>query len=87
MKPELTVELAISLDRTLSATLAGVFLVISMFFVWRSFYGMRITTQAAAKSAAAATPGTGVPERSYKRSEPCNAESYFMLTSWADTVI
>ncbi len=61
----LAVELAISLDRTVSATLAGVFLVISMVFVWRSFYGMRITTQAASKSPSAPAPASRVPERSY----------------------
>jgi K(+)-stimulated pyrophosphate-energized sodium pump len=52
----LAVELAVKLDRSLSAVLAGVFLVVAMFFVRRSFYGMRITTEAAAKSAAAAAP-------------------------------
>jgi len=40
----LAVELAISMNRTLSVTLAAVFLAISMVFVWRSFYGMRIVT-------------------------------------------
>lgn len=42
----LAVELAVSLrgteGSTLTAVLSGVFLTISMFFVWRSFYGMRI---------------------------------------------
>jgi K(+)-stimulated pyrophosphate-energized sodium pump len=38
----LAVELAVGLDRTISAVLAGVFLLLSMVFVWRSFYGMRI---------------------------------------------
>jgi K(+)-stimulated pyrophosphate-energized sodium pump len=41
----LAVELAMSLDKqggNLSTILAVVFLAISMFFVWRSFYGMRI---------------------------------------------
>jgi K(+)-stimulated pyrophosphate-energized sodium pump len=64
----LAVELAISLDRTVSATLAGVFLAISMVFVWRSFYGMRITTAAATSTTKAPpAPATGarVPERSY----------------------
>ncbi len=41
----LAVELAIRLDRTLSAVLAGIFLAISLFFVWRSFYGMRIGSE------------------------------------------
>ena len=38
----LAVELAIEIDRNTSALLAVVFFVISTFFVWRSFYGMRI---------------------------------------------
>jgi K(+)-stimulated pyrophosphate-energized sodium pump len=65
----LAVELAISLDRTVSATLAGVFLLISMFFVWRSFYGMRITSAASdskTTTAPSSTTGPGrVAERSY----------------------
>ena len=44
----LAVELAVEMTRTqgatFSQTLAGVFFVISVFFVWRSFYGMRIET-------------------------------------------
>jgi K(+)-stimulated pyrophosphate-energized sodium pump len=43
----LAVELAIKLDPGLSRTLAGVFFVISMVFVYRSFYGMRIRSVAA----------------------------------------
>ncbi len=39
----LAVELAIGMDRSLSVGLSIVFFVISVFFVWRSFYGMRIT--------------------------------------------
>ncbi len=38
----LAVELAIEMDRTTTAVLAGVFLAVSLVFVWRSFYGMRI---------------------------------------------
>jgi K(+)-stimulated pyrophosphate-energized sodium pump len=38
----LAVELAVELERGLSAGLAVVFLLASMYFVWRSFYGMRI---------------------------------------------
>jgi K(+)-stimulated pyrophosphate-energized sodium pump len=41
----LAVELAVGLDRTLSLVLAGAFLVASMVFVWRSFYGMRIASE------------------------------------------
>jgi K(+)-stimulated pyrophosphate-energized sodium pump len=41
----LAVELAISLDRTISAILAAAFLAVSMVFVWRSFYSMRITVE------------------------------------------
>jgi len=42
----LAVELAVSLSREnemLTHVLAGAFLLVSMFFVHRSFYGMRIT--------------------------------------------
>jgi hypothetical protein len=42
------IELAVSLSAkggNLTAILAGVFLAISMFFVWRSFYGMRIVAK------------------------------------------
>ncbi|MDB4965190.1 MAG: Pyrophosphate-energized proton pump, partial [Myxococcales bacterium] len=55
----LAVELAITLDPTLSRILAGVFFAISMIFVYRSFYGMRIkignaaaTKETAVKAAA-----------------------------------
>jgi K(+)-stimulated pyrophosphate-energized sodium pump len=43
----LAVELAVSLQAkggNLTTILAAVFLAISMFFVWRSFYGMRIVS-------------------------------------------
>jgi K(+)-stimulated pyrophosphate-energized sodium pump len=43
----LAVELAITLDPLVSHVLAGVFLLISMIFVYRSFYGMRIKTNEA----------------------------------------
>jgi K(+)-stimulated pyrophosphate-energized sodium pump len=49
----LAVELAVGLSRGVSAALAAVFFLISVVFVWRSFYGMRITT--AGGSAAAAS--------------------------------
>jgi K(+)-stimulated pyrophosphate-energized sodium pump len=39
----LAVELAITLDRSTSTTLAVVFGLCMLFFVWRSFYGMRIS--------------------------------------------
>jgi K(+)-stimulated pyrophosphate-energized sodium pump len=42
----LAVEMAIELPRGLSVALAAVFLAIAMFFVWRSFYGMRIKSPA-----------------------------------------
>jgi K(+)-stimulated pyrophosphate-energized sodium pump len=38
----LAVELAVGLSRATSATLAAAFLMASMYFVWRSFYAMRI---------------------------------------------
>ena len=40
----LAVEMAINLDESLSHGLAVVFLLVALFFVWRSFYGMRIKT-------------------------------------------
>ncbi|MBA3557133.1 MAG: sodium-translocating pyrophosphatase [Gemmatimonadaceae bacterium] len=52
----LAVELAVSLTAergaTLSHILAAIFLAISMFFVWRSFYGMRIQAAAPEPSVA-----------------------------------
>src|SRR5574341_1211959 len=53
----LAVELAITLDRSVSLMLAGLFFIVSLIFVWRSFYGMRIThkeTATTAKSEVAA---------------------------------
>ncbi len=52
----LAVELAITLDPMLSRILAGIFFAISMVFVYRSFYGMRIKSDApaAAETSAAA---------------------------------
>jgi K(+)-stimulated pyrophosphate-energized sodium pump len=44
----LAVELAIELKRETSLVLAGIFFVASVVFVWRSFYGMRIKTDAKA---------------------------------------
>jgi len=44
----LAVELAIEMDPTLRVGLAVAFFVISAFFVWRSFYGMRIPVEAPA---------------------------------------
>jgi K(+)-stimulated pyrophosphate-energized sodium pump len=49
----LAVELAVRLDRTVSAVLAGVFLAVSLVFVWRSFYAMRIGSETKQASAAA----------------------------------
>ncbi|HEV8240529.1 MAG TPA: sodium-translocating pyrophosphatase [Thermoanaerobaculia bacterium] len=42
----LAVELAIGLSRQTSLTLAAIFFAASLFFVWRSFYGMRIGSHA-----------------------------------------
>jgi K(+)-stimulated pyrophosphate-energized sodium pump len=46
----LAVELAISLNKTLSTVLGAVFFAVSLVFVWRSFYAMRITTERAASA-------------------------------------
>jgi K(+)-stimulated pyrophosphate-energized sodium pump len=40
----LAVELAVEMDRTVSLALAAGFFLVSMVFVWRSFYAMRIKT-------------------------------------------
>jgi len=43
----LAVELAIEMSRATSAVLAALFFLVSVVFVWRSFYAMRITTRVA----------------------------------------
>ncbi|MCA9596638.1 MAG: sodium-translocating pyrophosphatase [Myxococcales bacterium] len=56
----LAVELAITLSRETSAVLAAIFFAITLFFVWRSFYGMRIhsgqTPEASTPAKAEPTP-------------------------------
>jgi len=47
----LAVELAVGMSRGASLALAGAFLAVSVVFVWRSFYGMRIKTGEQASSA------------------------------------
>ncbi|HZS36056.1 MAG TPA: sodium-translocating pyrophosphatase, partial [Polyangia bacterium] len=59
----LAVELAITLPETTSRILAGVFFVISMVFVYRSFYGMRIQS---GEQKSAAQPPLGP----YRSKEP-----------------
>ncbi len=50
----LAVELAITItDKTITAGLAAVFFLVSVIFVWRSFYGMRIPVDEAAAAVAA----------------------------------
>ncbi len=52
----LAVELAITItDKSITAGLAAVFFLVSMVFVWRSFYGMRIPVDEAAAAVAAKT--------------------------------
>ncbi|PWB62719.1 MAG: sodium-translocating pyrophosphatase, partial [Deltaproteobacteria bacterium] len=49
----LAVELAITItDKSITAGLAAVFFVISLIFVWRSFYGMRIPIEEGAEAMA-----------------------------------
>jgi K(+)-stimulated pyrophosphate-energized sodium pump len=48
----LAVELAIEMSREMSLALAGVFFLLSVVFVYRSFYGMRIKTEGKAAAAA-----------------------------------
>ncbi len=45
----LAVELAVEMATSTRLVLSGVFLLLSMVFVWRSFYGMRIPVEAPAK--------------------------------------
>jgi K(+)-stimulated pyrophosphate-energized sodium pump len=53
----LAVELAVGMSRATSLTLAAIFLAVAIVFVWRSFYGMRITvTTAPAAQGSAAAP-------------------------------
>jgi len=52
----LAVELAITLDTSVSRILAGVFFALSMIFVYRSFYAMRIKSDKAAAEAPAVKP-------------------------------
>jgi len=51
---ELAVKLTADQGVTISWTLAIVFFAVAIYFVWRSFYGMRIGAQKAAESKAAA---------------------------------
>jgi K(+)-stimulated pyrophosphate-energized sodium pump len=55
----LAVELAVTLDPSLSRILAGIFFAISLVFVYRSFYGMRITGQDATSSKPASEAKNG----------------------------
>ena len=43
----LAVEMAVQLSRSVSAVLAAAFFAVALYFVWRSFYGMRIRSGAA----------------------------------------
>jgi K(+)-stimulated pyrophosphate-energized sodium pump len=52
----LAVELAVGLNRDTSVELAAVFLCVAFYFVWRSFYGMRISTAEGTSSAKSPAP-------------------------------
>jgi K(+)-stimulated pyrophosphate-energized sodium pump len=52
----LAVELAIGLEPATSSTLAIVFGALMLFFVYRSFYGMRITSTKSESDGTAAAP-------------------------------
>jgi K(+)-stimulated pyrophosphate-energized sodium pump len=54
----LAVELAIKMETGARIALAAAFLAVALFFVYRSFYGMRIQAGAEAKGATAASPAT-----------------------------
>jgi K(+)-stimulated pyrophosphate-energized sodium pump len=72
----LAVELAVSLTRSnngdtaLTHYLAGAFFLISLFFVWRSFYGMRIKTEQAHSSEVS----TGEKSKEVKYCPQCQRE-------------
>lgn len=53
----LATEIAVNMDQNLAHTLSAIFFVIALFFVWRSFYGMRIQT--AGNSGHGSQPMTG----------------------------
>jgi K(+)-stimulated pyrophosphate-energized sodium pump len=53
----LAVELAVEMDATLSTVLAGVFFLLACFFVWRSFYRMRIGAGSDSHGGGAITAG------------------------------
>jgi K(+)-stimulated pyrophosphate-energized sodium pump len=55
----LAVELAVSMDDTLSTVLGGIFFAVSLVFVWRSFYAMRITGE---RTASASPPEAVSPK-------------------------
>jgi K(+)-stimulated pyrophosphate-energized sodium pump len=57
----LAVELAVRLDRSISLALAAVFFAVSVVFVYRSFYGMRIQTRANGEARAKPTPALDGP--------------------------
>ena len=52
----LAVELAITLERGTSALLSAVFGAVMLFFVWRSFYGMRIQGSGSPSAVKSAQP-------------------------------
>ena len=52
----LAVELAVEMDASLSSILAGGFFAAACFFVWRSFYRMRIGADVDATAPVAAAP-------------------------------
>ena len=65
----LAVELAITLERGLSGVLSALFLAVMLFFVWRSFYGMRIGGQGESGKGHTAPP----PELSHGTIETSSA--------------
>ena len=68
---ELAVNMTYSVGTTVTLTLAAVFFLVALFFVHRSFYGMRIGTEVTAAKANApamlGTPGTPVPPAEVRR--------------------
>lgn len=80
----LAVEMAIELDRTLSVGMAVVFFAISVFFVWRSFYGMRIKNDDNSAERVSAHQSATRPGVSRPHSLTGNVTAFGSITAGAD---
>ncbi len=84
----LAVEIALEMDTGLKTVLAVIFLAVGLYFVWRSFYGMRIhaggsggfrgqmaQAEATARAAAPAEKPAPAPAVEEKTAEPASSEA------------